>query len=171
MAPNACKILMLGRLVRPDIIKPIGDLATQVQKWSRNNDKQLRRLICYINSSKTHRLVGTIHDDPSELHLALYVDADFAGEVYFRGVPRVERTQLILSLAWVSKRQTSDSRSTSESETVSLAHSLYHEGLPELSLWSVLLGRDDLELVIHEDSQATILSGCKEGILPKAQTC
>ena len=84
LAPNACKILMkalwLGRLARPDIVKPIGDLATHVQKWSRNHDKQLHRLICYIDSSKTHRLVGTIRDDSSELHLALYVDADFAGE-------------------------------------------------------------------------------------------
>ena len=80
LAPNACKILMialwLGPLARPDIIQPIGDLATQVQKWSRNIDKQLHRLICYINSSKTRRLVGTIRDDPRELHLALYVDAD-----------------------------------------------------------------------------------------------
>ena len=76
LAPNA----WLGRLARPDIVKPIGDLATHVQKWSRNHDKQLHRLICYIDSSKTHRLVGTIRDDPSELHLALYVDADFAGE-------------------------------------------------------------------------------------------
>ena len=73
------KALWLG-LARPDIIKPIGNLATQVQKWSRNNDKHLHRLICYINSSKTHRLVGIIHDDPRELHLALYVEADFAGE-------------------------------------------------------------------------------------------
>ena len=84
LAPNASKILMkalwLGRLARPDIIKPIGDMATQVQKWSRNNDKQLHRLICYVNTSKNHRLVGTIRDDPRELHLALYVDADFAGE-------------------------------------------------------------------------------------------
>ena len=43
LAPNACKLLMkalwLGRLARPDIIKPIGDLATAVQKWSRNHDR------------------------------------------------------------------------------------------------------------------------------------
>ena len=75
LAPNACKILMkalwLGRLARPDIVKPIGDLATHVQKRSRNNDEQLHRLICYIDSSKTHRLVGTIGDDPRELHCAL----------------------------------------------------------------------------------------------------
>ena len=84
LAPNACKILMkalwLGRLARPDIAKPIGDMASCVRKWSRNNDKQLHRLICYIDTTKTYRLVGQVGDDPRELHLALYVDADFAGE-------------------------------------------------------------------------------------------
>ena len=69
-------------------------------------------------------------------------------------------------LAWVSKRQTSVSRSTTESEVVSLAHSLYQEGLPALFLWSLMLGRDDLELVIHEDNQATILV-VKKGYSPK----
>ena len=58
------------------------------------------------------------------------------------------------------------SRSTTESEIVSLAHSLYQEGLPALSLWSELLGRHDLELVIHEDNQATILVA-KKGHSPK----
>ena len=51
LAANACKILMkalwLGRLARPDIVKPIGDLATHVQKWSRSHDKQLHRLMNY----------------------------------------------------------------------------------------------------------------------------
>lgn len=49
LAPNACKILMkalwLGRLSRPDIIKPINDLATKVQSWSKGDDKRLLRLI------------------------------------------------------------------------------------------------------------------------------
>ena len=162
------KAFWLGRLARPDIVKPIGDLATHVQKWSRNQDKQL---ICYIDSSKTHRLVGTIRGDPRELHLALYVDADFAGEKadakstsggYL--VPKGPNT--FFPLAWLSKRQTSLSRSTTESEIVSSAHSLYQEGLPALSLWSNLLGRHDLELIIREVNQATI-SGAKKGYLPK----
>ena len=80
LAPNACKILMkalwLGRLARPDIIKPIGDLATQVQKWPRNNDKQLHRYLL----RQFLKDPGTIRDEPRELHLALYVDVDFAGE-------------------------------------------------------------------------------------------
>ena len=43
-----CKILMkalwLGRLARPDIVKPINDLATKVQSWSRADDKRVLRL-------------------------------------------------------------------------------------------------------------------------------
>lgn len=49
LAPNACRILMkalwLGRLARPDIIKPINDLATKVQSWTKAEDKKVLRLI------------------------------------------------------------------------------------------------------------------------------
>ena len=59
-------------------------------------------------------------------------------------------------LAWVSKRQTSVSRSTTEAEMVSLAYSLYQEALPALSLWELILDRP-FHLKIHEGNQATIL--------------
>ena len=75
---------------------------------------------------------------------ALYVDADFAGEKA-RSTSRGPNS--FFPLAWVCKRQTSVSQSTT---IVSLAHSLYQEGLPALFLWSALLGQDDLETVIHE---------------------
>ena len=75
LAPNACKILMkalwLGRLARPDIIKPINDLATKVQSWSRGDDKKVLRLIQYIASTPHYRLVGTIQDKPEDLELRL----------------------------------------------------------------------------------------------------
>ena len=174
LAPAACKLLMkalwLGRLSRPDIIKPIGDLATCVQKWSRNNDRQAHRLICYIDSTKHHRLVGHVNDCPDDLKLSLYVDADFAGEkAHARstsgGYLVLAGPNTFFPLAWVSKRQTSTSRSTTESEIVSLAHSLYSEGLPALSLWDTLLGRT-MQMTVHEDNQATILIA-RKGFSPK----
>ena len=163
LAANACKILMkalwLGRLARPDIIKPIGDLASCEQKWPRNNDKQLHRLIRYVNASKHHGLVGTVQDEPRKLHLA---HANFAGEVSDTkstsgGYLVLKGPKTFFPLAWVAKRQTSVSRSTTESEIVSLAYSLFVEGLPALTLWEKLLDRTDLVLKIHEDNQATIL--------------
>ena len=74
------KALWLGRLARPDIIKPINDLATKVQSWSRGDDKKVLRLIQYIASTPHYRLVGTIQDKPDDLELRLFVDADFAGD-------------------------------------------------------------------------------------------
>ena len=68
-------------------------------------------------------------------------------------------------LAWVSKRQTSTSRSTMESEVVSLAHSLYQEGLPALQLWELLLARSAV-LKVLEDNQASILV-VRKGCCPK----
>ncbi len=134
LAPNACpiltKALWLGRLARPDIVKPINDLATKVQSWSRAEDKKLLRLIQYIAATPHYRLAGTVNDVPEDLELQLYVDADFAGEksdarstsggfLVLRGIGT------FFPLAWASKRQTSTSRSTTESEVISLAYSLY----------------------------------------------
>ena len=58
-------------------------------------------------------------------------------------------------LAWVAKRQTATSRSTTESEAVSLAKILFEEAIPMLDLWDLLLGRP-VKLTIYEDNQATI---------------
>ena len=70
-----------------------------------------------------------------------------------------------LASAWVSKRQTSTSRSTTESEVISLAYSLYQEGIPSLQLWELLLQRS-VKLRVMEDNQATILV-VRKGYSPK----
>ena len=66
LAGEACRALMkclwLGRLARPDIVKPIGDMASKVQCWNKNCDKQLYRLVCYIRSTAHHKLVGVVSD-------------------------------------------------------------------------------------------------------------
>ena len=84
LAAHACNILMkalwLGRLARPDIVKPINDLATKVQNWSRAEDTKLLRLIEYISATPHYRLAGSINDKEEDLELQLYVDGDFAGD-------------------------------------------------------------------------------------------
>ena len=141
LAPHACKILMkalwLGRLARPDIVKPINDLATKVQSWTRGEDKKLLRLIQYIHATPHYRLAGSINDKEEDLELQLYVDADFAGDKENArstsgGFLVLRGPTSFFPLAWVSKRQTSTSRSTTESEVISLAYSLYQEGIPSL---------------------------------------
>jgi hypothetical protein len=135
-------------------------LATQIQKWSVNCDKQLYRMLCYMSSSADYKLVGQVLDHPGELELALYVDADFAGDR--QDSKSTSGAYLVLKgpsaffpLSWVSKKQTSVSRSTTEAELVSLAHSLFSEAMPMLSLWERLLKRP-VNLRIYEDNEATI---------------
>ena len=106
---------MRVRSARPDIVKPMSDLATKVQSWSKGDDKRVLRLIQYIASTPHYRLVGTIQDKPDDLELRLYVDADFAGDKTTNWA-----YNSYFPLAWASKRQTSTSRSTTESEVVSL---------------------------------------------------
>ena len=174
LAPHACKILMkalwLGRLARPDIVKPINDLATKVQSWTRGEDKKLLRLIQYIHATPHYRLAGSINDKEEDLELQLYVDADFAGDKENArstsgGFLVLRGPTSFFPLAWVSKRQTSTSRSTTESEVISLVYSLYQEGIPSLQLWELLLQRS-VKLRVMEDNQATILV-VKKGYSPK----
>eukprot|EP00973_Karenia_brevis_P031471 4341521-Karenia_brevis.AAC.1 len=65
---HACRCLMkalwLGRLARPDICKAINDLTTKVQNWSRNDDKKLFRIFCYLHSSRDYLLAGHVGDSP-----------------------------------------------------------------------------------------------------------
>ena len=157
------KVLWLARLARPDLMKATCDLAASVTKWSRNCDRKTHRLIGYIHQTQDWRLKGQVSTecDPSTLELGLYVDADLAGD------PETSRStsgaMLVLMcpkgtwvpLSWLSKRQTSTSRSTTEAEMVALATSLFSEALPMLSLWELVLGRS-VTLRIFEDNTATI---------------
>ena len=165
LSSAACSILMkalwLARLARPDILKAIGDLASHVQKWSRNDDKKLYRLICYINSTKHFLLKGKVGDPLEQLKLRLYVDADFCGDKLDTkstngGYLVLYGPNTFFPLVWVSRKQTATSRSTTESEIVSLAHSLFLEALPMLTMFDTIKG-SAFDLEICEDNQATII--------------
>ena len=107
----------------------------------------MHRLICYIHSTLQHRLVGTVGDAAEDLSLRLYVDADFAGDRLDAkstsgGFLVLYGPNTFFPLSWVCKKQTAVSRSTTEAEVISLAHSLFSEALPTLQLWCLILGRE-----------------------------
>ena len=77
----------------------------------------------------------------------------------------MRRPNSFFPLAWLGKRQTAASRSTTEAEMISMAASLFGEGLPTLELVEMLLGRK-VDLVMEQDDQATILVA-KAGYSPK----
>ena len=164
VAKHACAIIMkllwLARLARPDLIKPISDLATKVQAWTRNHDKMLYRLVCYVNDISHYMGGGHIHDSPDKLSMKLFVDADFAGDrddakSTSGSFLAIVGPNSFFPVQWASRKQTSVSRSTTESEVVSLAAGMFGEALPALNLFDLILGRD-CPLDICEDNQATI---------------
>ena len=177
LSDNACRVLMkclwVARLARPDLLKPITALARFVQSWSRNCDKQLYRLMCYMSSTPDLKLVGRVNDALSDVHLRLYVDADFCGsredtKSTSGGYLVLVGPDTFFPLSWVSKKQTATSKSTAESELVSLSLSLFDEGLPMLSLWQKLTDKQ-IDLVIKEDNEATIKIA-KKGFSPKLRS-
>jgi len=174
LAPNACKVLMkalwAGRLARPDIVKAITALATKVQKWTRNHDRMLYRLMCYMHTTCDHMLIGYVGDKLEDLWLELFVDADFCGDredAYSTsgGWLVLVGSRTWFPLCWASKKQTAVSRSTTESEVVALAYSLFKDAMPMCSLWDLLANRP-MKLKIREDNQACILI-CEAGFSTK----
>ncbi len=80
----ACKVLMkimyIARFARTDLLRAVGVLSTKITKWDTLCDRKLFRIIKYINGTTTWRQIGFVGDNPSELSLGLFSDADFAGD-------------------------------------------------------------------------------------------
>ena len=83
LAPHAASVLMkllyAARLARFDLLRPINSLARHVTKWSKEDDKRLHHLMCYVNWSKKKKLVGCVGDPLDQVQMAMYADADFSG--------------------------------------------------------------------------------------------
>ena len=86
------------------------------------------------------RQIGFIGDDPDELELGLFSDADFAGDrETMRSTSGVFLAlygpHSFFPLAAQSRKQTVVSRSTVEAEIVAADHAIRMSGLPALPLW------------------------------------
>ena len=164
LAGEACGVLMknlyAARLSRPDLLKPINELAKSVTKWTRNHDRQLWRLMSYMKTTRHYQLQGVVNNNKEDVHLELFVDADFSGErkdskSTSGAWMRLAGTQTSFPLMWSSKRQTSTSRSTTEAEVIAMATAVFSEALPVMQLWETILERK-IETIVCEDNQATI---------------
>ena len=104
--------------------------------------------------------MGWVGDNPGNLVLDLYVDADFAGDK--RTMKSTSGHVLALSgpntyvpLSAGSTKQKCVSHCTSESEIVAADSGLRKEGLPALQMWDVLFGRK-ATLTVYEDNSACL---------------
>ena len=134
------KFLWLARLCRPDLSFPIYLLAGQITTWSRNADKQLFRLVCYLHSIILLCLFITIYDPPETCTLDLFCDADLGGCPHtskstsdmFLVIREPNGT--FVPLSWHARRQQHVARSTADTELNSMSEGMYEELLRN-SVW------------------------------------
>ena len=160
------KILYGARMARPDLLRAVCHAASCVTKWTVQNDHDLFRLVCYINSTLDYKLTSWVGARAEDLKLTCYADADFAGDMRTQRSTSGNvlmltgpRTKCILSST--SRRQTCVSHSTPEAEIVSADLALRTEALPASLLWGKILGRN-IEIDFMEDNQA-VVKICKAG--------
>ena len=153
LQPIAASVLMKvmygARMARWDLLKIIQLLATRITKWSKDCDKALHRLICYINSTKHYVLSGFIAEDEQNLELRLYADADFAGDrPSYKSTSGVYLTlagsDSCFPLSAKAARQTAVSHCTVEAEVAAADVAARSIGLPQLDLWSSLAKSSNL---------------------------
>ena len=136
------KILFAARMARYDLLRATQSLASRVTKWSKDCDEGLHRLVAYINSTLNHRMSCFIRDSLLDCRLWVFRDADYAGEFDSRSttgcVAVIVGPNTYYPINAFSKKQTSTAMSSTEAEVVAANHSVRAQGLPTLSLMSVL---------------------------------
>ena len=133
-----------ARMARPDLLRAVGQLARHLTKWGRWEDRKLRRLVEYIHSSHSQRMVGFIGDPPTGLTIAYFSDADYAGDR--QDAKNTSGTFIALvgphsffPLCAHSRKQTSVSLSSAEAEVVA-ACTGGGDAIVMKDLWKELLG-------------------------------
>ena len=161
------KVLYAARYARFDLLRAVCALAQQVTKWTRECDLKLYRLMCYIQGSLHIRMTGWVGDNPTDLSLHLFADADFAGcAKTSRSTSGAHLALLGPNTVWPitgqSKKQSCVSHSTPEAEIVAADHAVRTFGTPALDIWSLALGSDQIQIQFHEDN-ATACTVLKSG--------
>ena len=146
LAPIATRVLMkilfAARMARFDLLRAVQGLAARVTKWSADCDKALHRLVSYIHHTLDVKLTAFIGDPIEQCRLWCFADADHAGEYDNRSTTGCFLVLLgpntYFPLTAFSKKQTSVSISSTESEVVAANISLRSVGLPSSGLWAYL---------------------------------
>ena len=153
------RLLWLPRLSRPDLAFIIGRLASNVTRWSRWDDRQLLRVVSYLNSTIEYVTVGTVkHGVEPQIHI--YTDADFASCPWTSKSTSgifvvIANDDARFPIYWQSKKQSSVARSTSESEMIAMATALFGDALVVQDMLTYLLGSRP-SIVLKQDNEAVI---------------
>ena len=138
------KCLYLARIGRPDILWSVNKLARSITKWTKACDKRLNRLISYIHQICENKQYCHVGNTAKQCRLGLFQDSDFAGDIEDSkstsgGTLCIFGSHTFVPISWMCKKQTAVSRSSTESEIISLDAGLRLDGLPALELWDLIV--------------------------------
>ncbi|OLP93893.1 hypothetical protein AK812_SmicGene24167 [Symbiodinium microadriaticum] len=164
LAPQAASILMkllyAARILRFDLLRSINNLARKITKWTKKEDVLLHHLMAYVHQSKHHMMIGWVGDSMETSSIGLFADADYAGcgeslKSTSGAHLHTQGPHTRFPLAGLSKRQGCLSHSTPEAEIVAAAFAMTRLGLPAITLWQQLGGKDP-NFVFYDDNQTMI---------------
>ena len=147
LAPAAASVLMkimyLARMQRFDLLRPVQWLAKFMTKWTRQQDLELHRLVCYMEATNSWKTIGWLGDDVKDISTVLYSDADWAGgndKFSTSGsFSCLKGTNSLFPLAARSYRQSTISSSTTEAELEAGQISLQKQAVPIQVLWNTIV--------------------------------
>ena len=104
----------------------------------------MNRLISYIHHTCEYKQYCYVGNTAKQCRLGLFQDSDFAGDLEDSkstsgGKLCVFGSHTFVPISWMCKKQTSVSRSSTESEIISLDTGLRLDGLPALELWDLIV--------------------------------
>ena len=73
------KCMYAARMARFDLLRAVQGLARYLTKWTTRQDAELFRLMCYIHTTKAHKMTGWVNDPFHELQGRIHSDSDFDG--------------------------------------------------------------------------------------------
>ena len=131
------KVLFMARCYRYDLLYAVNHLARFLTKWTTACDRKLRRLSAYIYHTKDMILSSIIGDRFADCHLAVFSDADFAGDLLESKSTSgcfvaIIGPRTFAPVSALCKTQSCVSHSSTESEIIALDFALRTEGLPLL---------------------------------------
>ena len=112
------KLLYLARIGRPDILWSVNKLARSITKWTNACDKRLNRLISYIHHTCEYKQYCHVENTAKQCRLGLFQDSDFARDL--EDEKSTSGGTLCIFGSWMCKKQTAVSKSSTESEIISL---------------------------------------------------
>ena len=129
------KALYVARVDRPDIYWAVNTLAREVTRWTKACDRRVHRLVSYLHWTSDWHQMCWVGDPPEDCVLALFVDASFAGYL----IDSISSTGAMLCLigpntfvpiAWMCKKQSAVSHSSTEVEVIALDAGVRLDGIP-----------------------------------------